>query len=257
MLAVPRRRIALRNFQLCFPEASAAQHRAWVRETFVYFCQAFLDRSWLWSAPEEVVRARVKLEGAVHELDGTAPTILFAPHFYGMDAGGLALPLHTQRPFTSIFSTHPNPVLDAWFMAGRQRFGEVKMLNRDDGVKPIIANLRQGGLLYLLPDMDFGRRDSIFVPFFGIQTATITGLSRLAKAAGAAVVPCVTRMLPGGQGYRVEIGDAWADFPSEDIEADTARMNAWIEAKIRTMPEQYYWVHRRFKTRPIGEPKPY
>ena len=92
VLAVPRRRIALRNFQLCFPEASAAQHRAWARQTFVYFCQAFLDRSWLWSAPEEVVRTRVKLEGAVHELDGTAPTILFAPHFYGMDAGGLALP---------------------------------------------------------------------------------------------------------------------------------------------------------------------
>ena len=255
VLAVPRRRIALRNFQLCFPEASAAQHRAWVRETFVYFCQAFLDRSWLWSAPEEVVRARVKLEGAVHELDGTAPTILFAPHFYGMDAGGLALPLHTQRPFTSIFSTHPNPVLDAWFMAGRQRFGEVKMLNRDDGVKPIIANLRQGGLLYLLPDMDFGPKESIFVPYFGQQAATIPSLSRFARLGRAKVLGMYTRMTPTG--YVAEITPAWQNFPTEDVAADTTRMNRELEAVIRTMPSQYYWVHKRFKSRSEGEPSVY
>ena len=95
---------------------------------------------------EELVRSRVKLVGATHELEGDTPTIVFAPHFYSMDAGGLALPLNTEREFTSIFATNPDPDLDAWFMNGRQRFGNVKMLNRADGVKPIIQCLRKGGL---------------------------------------------------------------------------------------------------------------
>ena len=117
--------------------------------------------------------------------------------------------------------------------------------------------MKSGRPFYYLPDLNGRRRDSIFVPFFGIPAATITGLSRLAKAAGAAVVPCVTRMLPGGQGYRVEFGEAWPDFPTDDVVSDTARMNDWIEMTVRTMPEQYYWVHRRFKTRPLGEEKLY
>ena len=105
--------------------------------------------------------------------------------------------------------------------------------------------------------MDFRTKDAIFAPFFGVPAWTITGLSRLSRLAGAAVVPCVTRMLPGGEGYRVEFGEPWEDFPSEDAEADTRRMNAWLETVVRTMPEQYYWVHRRFKTRPDGETRPY
>jgi KDO2-lipid IV(A) lauroyltransferase len=255
VLAVPRRRVALRNLALCFPEESEAQRRAWARETFVRFCQAWLDRSWLWASPRSVVESRVKLVGALHELEGDTPTILFAPHFYGMDAGGLALPLHLSRPFTSIFSTHPNPVVDAWFMDGRQRFGDVRMLNRDDGVKPIISNLRKGGLLYLLPDMDFGRNESIFVPYFGVQAATIPSLSRFARLGRAKVVGMYTRMTPTG--YVAEITPAWQNFPTDDVEADTARMNRELEAAIRTMHGQYYWVHKRFKTRPEGEPSVY
>ena len=255
LLVWPRRRVALRNLQLCYPEASAAQRRAWARQTFVYFCQAWLDRSWLWSAPQAVVAQRVQLQGALHELDGTTPTILFAPHFYGMDAGGLALPLHTARAFTSIFSTHPNPAIDAWFMAGRQRFGEVRMLNRADGVKPIIANLRQGGLLYLLPDMDFGAKESIFVPYFGQQAATVPSLSRFARLGRAKVLGMYTRMTPTG--YVAEITPAWSDFPTEDVVADTTRMNRELQAAIATMPGQYYWVHKRFKTRPEGQPSVY
>ncbi len=117
-------------------------------------------------AAEALVRSRVQLTGALHELEGDTATIVFAPHFYSMDAGGLALPLNTPREFTSIFATNPDPVLDAWFMAGRQRFGKVRMLNRADGVKPIIQCLRKGGLLYLLPDMDYGPSDSVFRALF-------------------------------------------------------------------------------------------
>ena len=255
VLVVPRRKIALRNLALCFPQASPAQHRAWAREAFVVFCQTFLDRSWLWSAPREVVLRRVKLQGALHELEGDTPTIIFAPHFYGMDAGGLALPLHTTRAFTSIFSTHPNPALDAWFMRGRQRFGDVRMLNRADGVKPIISSLRKGGLLYLLPDMDFGPNESIFVPFYGMQAATVPSLSRFARLGRAKVVGMVTRLAP--EGYVAEITPAWEHFPTDDVAFDTARMNRELERYINPIPGQYYWVHKRFKTRPPGEPSVY
>ena len=255
VLAAHRRKIALRNLELCFPQVPQRQRRRWARESFVAFCQTWLDRSWLWFGPRALVERRVKLQGAVQELEGDTPTIVFAPHFYGMDAGGLALPLRTQRPFTSIFSTHPNPAIDAWLRAGRQRFGDVRMLNRADGVKPIIANLRQGGLLYLLPDMDFGAKDSVFVPFYGVPAATVPSLSRFARLGRAKVVGMFTRIPP--EGYVAELTPAWPNFPSDDAQADTAEMNRRLQSYIDTMPGQYYWVHRRFKTRPLGEPSVY
>ena len=255
VLAVPRRKVALRNLALCFPKATIAQRSRWARETFVVFCQTWLDRSWLWFAPREVVQRRVRLQGALNELEGDTPTIIFAPHFYGMDAGGTALTLHTPRAFTSIFSTHPDPAVDAWFMAGRQRFGDVRMLNRADGVKPIISNLRKGGLLYLLSDMDFGPGESIFVPFYGVPTATVPSLPRFARLGRAKVIGMYTRLTPTG--YVAEITPAWEGYPSDDVEADTAQMNLRLQTYIDTMPGQYYWVHKRFKTRPAGEPSVY
>lgn len=252
VVAVPRRKIALRNLELCFPEKTMAERKELAKESIVAFCQTFLDRSWLWFGSEALVRSRVKFTGATHELDGDTPTIVFAPHFYSMDAGGLALPLNTEREFTSIFATNPDPVLDAWFMAGRQRFGNVRMLNRADGVKPIISVLRKGGLLYLLPDMDYGKNDSVFVPFFQVpETATIPSLSRFARLGKAKVVGLYNRMTP--EGYVAEMTPAWDNFPTDDHVQDTARMNRELEAAIRTMPAQYYWVHKRFKTRPDGQ----
>lgn len=255
VLVVPRRKVALRNLELCFPQASVEQRTQWARESFIVFCQTWLDRSWLWFAPREVVQRRVRLQGALNELEGDTPTIIFAPHFYGMDAGGTALTLHTPRAFTSIFSTHPDPAVDAWFMAGRQRFGDVRMLNRADGVKPIISNLRKGGLLYLLSDMDFGPGESIFVPFYGVPTATVPSLPRFARLGRAKVIGMYTRLTPTG--YVAEITPAWEGYPSDDVEADTAQMNLRLQSYIDTMPGQYYWVHKRFKTRPAGEPSVY
>ena len=255
VLAAPRRRVALRNLALCYPDVPEKQRRVWAQETFVVFCQSWLDRSWLWFAPREVVLERVKLTGALDELEGDTPTIIFAPHFYGMDAGGSALTLHTSRAFTSIFSTHPDPAVDAWFREGRQRFGDVRMLNRNDGVKPIISNLRKGGLLYLLPDMDFGRNDSLFVPFYGVQAATVPSLSRFARLGRAKVIAMVTRLTPGG--YCAEITPSWPAYPTDDVQADTAVMNADLQSYIDASPGQYYWVHKRFKTRPEGEASVY
>ncbi len=255
LLAAPRRKVALRNLALCFPDATEVERRQWARESFVGFCQTWLDRSWLWFAPREVVLDRVKLQGALNELEGDAPTIIFAPHFYGMDAGGSALTLHTDRAFTSIFTPQPDPAVDMWIRDGRQRFGNVRMLNRGDGVKPILSGLRKGGLLYLLPDMDFGRNDSLFVPFYGVKAATVPSLSRFARLGRAKVISMVTRITPTG--YVAELSPAWPGYPTDDAEADTALMNEYLQSYIDVTPGQYYWVHKRFKTRPEGEPSIY
>jgi len=125
------------------------------------------------------------------------------------------------------------------------------------GVRAAIASLRSGRPFYYLPDQDYGARDSVFVPFFGVPAATVTGLSRLARITGARVLPCLTRILPGGAGYEVTIEPPWESFPSADPVADTRRMNEYIERRVLEMPEQYLWMHKRFKTRPPGEARFY
>ncbi len=250
-----RRRIARTNWALCFPNDSPAERNRAIRRHFVVFAQAWLDRGWLWEGAPEVVRKRLKLTGDLRALEGDSPTVLFAPHFVGMDAGWIALTAHLERRFCGIYAEQLNADVDRWMAQGRQRFGEPHIVARRQGLKPLIAALRAGEPLYLLPDMDHGPRDSVFVPFFGVQTATLPSLSRFARLSGAAVVPVVSRMTR--EGYEVAIHPAWAHFPTKDVAADTARMNRELEAMIAGMPEQYYWVHKRFKTRPPGEASPY
>ena len=188
-------------------------------------------------------------------LEAGTPVIVMAPHFVGLDMGGSRLSMECD--FVSIYARQRNKVVDRWLYHGRSCFGDQRLLARHESIRSTVRALKEGRPFYYLPDMDHGPKESIFVPFFGIQTASITGLPRFAKMAGAAVVTCTTRMLPGGQGYEVTLGAPWTDFPSGDVTADVARMNADIEARVREMPEQYYWVHKRFKTRPEGEPRFY
>ena len=253
-----RRRIAARNIDWCFPERSPAERKRLVQAHFECLGRSLFERSIFWWSSEERLRKLIHVEGdeIVRRLRAEEkPVILLAPHFVGLDAGGVAVTMRFD--IVSIYATQTNPVFDRLLYQGRTRFGSQQLLSRQDGARATVKAMKSGRPFYYLPDLNGRRRDSIFVPFFGIPAATITGLSRLAKAAGAAVVPCVTRMLPGGQGYRVEFGEAWPDFPTDDVASDTARMNDWIELTVRTMPEQYYWVHRRFKTRPLGEEKLY
>ena len=254
-LAASRRRVALVNLRLCFPQWSEAQVHAAARETFVHFAQAWLDRGWLWNSPPAVLRRRLALRGAVEELEGDRPLVIFAPHFVGLDAGWTALTSQSRRAFTTIYSNQVDEVLDAWILAGRQRFGQPRLFGRDDGLKPVVQALRAGQPLYLLPDMNITRQESVFVPFYGVPTATLTSLSRFASLGRARVVPVITRMTDAG--YDVEVLPAWQDFPSGDLTADAATMNRLLQTYIDTMPTQYYWVHKRFKVRPAGEPGVY
>lgn len=250
--AVPERRQVVRvNLRLCFPQLNAAGVERLARQSFVCFAQAWLDRAWLWHASPQCVRQRLQLRGAVHELEGTGPVVIFAPHFVGLDAGWAALTQQLARRFTTIYTDQSNPVMNDWILQGRQRFGQCRLFGRIDGVKPIVSALRAGEVLYLLPDMNFGPHESLFVPFYGVSAATVPSLSRFARLGRAKVVPVLSRLT--ARGYDIEVLPTWADFPSEDLPADTALMNARLQTYIDTMPAQYYWVHRRFKDRPDGQ----
>jgi len=254
-LAHSRRRIVQTNLALCFPELSQAQRTQLARRTFVCFAQTFLDRSWLWHAPPALLEKRLHLHGALAELEGQQPTIVFSPHFYGLDAGAVAVCMSVPRPFTGISTPQANPVIDAWINTGRHRLGQVHMFTRNEGAKGNLKSLREGGVLYLLPDMDFGAEGTVFVPFYGVQASTVPSIHRFARLARAKVISVVPRLTP--QGYDVEVLPAWPDFPTQDMAADTRRGNQLLETFIQRSPEQYFWVHKRFKTRPPGQPPVY
>jgi KDO2-lipid IV(A) lauroyltransferase len=246
-----RRRVVQTNLRLCFPALDAARAQALTRQVFVRFAQAWLDRGWLWHGAPELVRSRLALTGAVDELKGAEPVVLFAPHFVGLDAGWTALTQQLPRHFSTIYTDQANRHSDAWILQGRQRFGSCRLFGRIDGVKAIVASLRQGDPLYLLPDMNFGPHESLFVPFYGVSAATVPSLSRFARLGRAKVVPVLTRMT--AKGYEVQVLPAWSDFPTDDLLVDTALMNTRLQSYINAMPDQYYWVHKRFKDRPPGE----
>lgn len=253
-----RRAVVALNLAWCFPELDAPARDDLALRHFQTLGRSILERGIFWWSSRQRLGRLIQVQGEEHlqtQLAAGRPVILLAPHFLGLDAGGVALTM--RYDLVSIYAAQTNPVFDRLLLGGRSRFGNQQLLSRQDGARATIKAMKSGRPFYYLPDLNARRRDAIFVPFFGIPAATITGLPRLARAAGAAVLPCVTRMLPGGEGYRLEIGEAWTDYPTADVVADTARMNAWIETVIRTMPEQYHWVHRRFKTRPPGEAKPY
>jgi KDO2-lipid IV(A) lauroyltransferase len=261
LLARRRRHIVLVNLGLCFPEFDDESAPSVGESAFPgCWARSVLERT---SAAGGRVRQRlsrlIRVEGEERMralLDAGRPVLMLAPHFVGLDAGGVGIAMRFDS--ASIYAVQSNPVFDRLLLRGRRNVLAISCCSRarkrarqragDEGRAPAVLPAGHGFR---------ESEDSIFVPFFGVQAATVPGLSRLARLAGAVVVPCVTRILPGGEGYAVTVGEPWQDFPSADVEADTRRMNAWIEAAVRSMPEQYYWVHRRFKTRPPGEPRPY
>lgn len=253
-----RRRVAEINLSWCFPELDETQRKGLVIAHFQALGRSLLERSIFWWGSQKRLSRLIRVEGEehIHALrEAGKPVILLAPHFVGLDAGGVAITMRFD--IVSLYAAQSSETFNRLILKGRSRFGNQLLLSRKEGVRATVNAMKLGRPLYYLPDVSARRRDSVFVSFFGIQTATITGLSRLARLTGAAVVPCVTRMLPRGEGYVVEVGNYWNDFPTSNIEIDTARMSRWIETTIRTMPEQYYWVHRRFKKRPVGDTPPY
>ena len=257
-VAGSRRRIALRNIALCFPEQTDAQHEALAREHFQWLGRSILERGVLWYASPERLKRLIHVEGDVQLAERSErPVMWLVPHFMALDVAGVSVLLFQKRKGISIYQEQSDPVMDAAIRRGRLRLGNAEIFPRDDSGKALFRAIRRGDAFFNLPDMVFGARDAAFVPFFGVQAATLLAPSRLARALNMIVQPVLAEILPGGEGYRVHFMPPWDDFPTDDALADTARMNRWIEAQIRAHPAQYLWVHKRFKTRPAGEPALY
>ncbi|RRS03656.1 lipid A biosynthesis acyltransferase [Aquabacterium soli] len=261
-VAGSRRRIALRNLELCFPQMPLAERQAIVREHFGWLLRSLFERAMFWYGPAWRLKRLIQVEGdidlAEREFHATGrSTMWLCPHFVGLDVAGAAILLCQPRPGASIYQTQSNAVIDAAMKRGRLRFGDAEIFPRQDSVKPLLRAIKAGRGFFNLPDMDFGLQDAAFVPFFGVPAATLLAPSRMAKMLNMVVQPVIAELLPGGQGYKVHFLPALENFPTADAVADTARLNTFIEDQIRLRLPQYLWVHKRFKTRPPGEPGVY
>ncbi len=250
-VAGSRRRVALTNLRLCFPELSEARRVELARAHFRAFGRAMLLETVPWWGDAAQLERLVEVRGReILDTYRDRPVILLVPHFVGINTGGVRV-IQMGLDIVNIFSPVRNAAIERLIDNSRHRFGPCLLFDRHAGVKPVIRALKQGHPFHYSPDQDYGRRDAIFVPFFGTPAATITGLARIARATGARVVPTIT--LWENDRYVLTFHPAWENYPSDDVEADTRRMNTYLEARVREAPEQYFWVHRRFKTRPEGE----
>lgn len=253
-----RRRIALRNLELCFPDKPAAERERIAREHFGWLGRSLVERGLLWYASPERLKRLIHVEGDVHLADNSErPVMWLVPHFMALDVAGAATQLFQKRWVASIYQRQSIPVFDAAMRAGRLRYGQGEVFSRHESVLPLIRAIKRGAAFFNLPDMDFGRRDAVFVPFFGVPAATLMAPAKMAGSLKMIVQPVIAEFLPGGAGYRVRFLPPLADWPTGDAEADARRMNEWIESEVLRNPAQYLWVHKRFKTRPKGEPKLY
>ena len=257
-VAGDRRRIAARNLELCFPDKCAAERKHLLKENFASTGIAFFEMamSWWWSKPRLAKLAHV--EGLEHlkqaQLEGRG-VILMAFHFTTLEIG--AALLGQKHTIDGMYREHGNPLFDFIQRRGRERHNLDSLAVERDDVRGMLKLLRSGRAIWYAPDQDYGAKQSIFVPLFGIQAATVTATSKFAKLGKALVVPFTQQRLADGSGYTLVIHPPMKDFPGESDEADCLRINQWVERAIRECPEQYLWAHRRFKTRPPGEPKLY
>ena len=244
-----RRRVTLINLKLCFPAMREAERERIGRGVFQNLARSTLELGRVWYSPVETALTNVTLKDTQHyeAWRGKAPVIVLAPHFVGLDIGGARFSQAYAEGF-SMYSEQKNKVFDQALRRARMRFNDALLITRQQGLRPVLKALKNKRAFYYLPDMDFGAKDAVFVDFFGIKTATVTAMSRLCEITGAKVIPLVTRQT--ADGYEARFYPAWDDYPTGDAEADARRLNAFLEERIREMPDQYFWVHKRFKTRP-------
>jgi KDO2-lipid IV(A) lauroyltransferase len=170
-----------------------------------------------------------------------------------MDAGGQWVAQHVDT--VCMYANQKNQYMTALLLEKRARFGTQKLYSRQQGLRPILKGMKANMPFIYPPDQDQGIKDGAFIPFFGVPAATMASLPRIAQMTGAKVVPSITRMTDTG--YVLTFYPAWENYPTGDDIADARRMNEFIEQRVLEMPAQYFWVHKRFKTRPEGEAKFY
>ena len=248
--------IARVNLQWCFSELTEADREKLLRLHLTRYGQAIIDMGLIWWASRSRIDRLCTVSGEA-ELEflrrSGEKVLLIIPHVLGIDMTGAALA--RLAPGASMMKAPSNPLLYRWLWQGRTRFG-ARIITRDQGLRPLVKAIRAGHVGYLMPDEDLGDVSSVFAPFFGIPTATLPVVGRIARMTGAKVIPVFCELSDQGR-YHVTLGKPLSGFPSGDPRADATAVNAAFEASIRTAPEQYLWTLKWFRTRPQGEESPY
>ncbi len=251
-----RRRIVTTNIAMAFPHLSSEQQRQLVKSALRNSGVAVFETLLSWWASEEWLKSRYRIEGMEHLQEAWKEgkgVILLGGHFTSMILCGRMLA--TELPFQILVKRAKNPLFEAIMRHYREKYYEGIIDSHD--LRAMLRALKENRVCWYAPDQDFGRRHAIFAPFMGVPTATLTITARLARLSGAPVLPIGYRRLPEGKGYRITISPPLQDFPSGDALRDATRINQLIENQVREIPDQYLWAHRRFKTRPPGEPRFY
>ena len=253
-----RNRVVKVNLRLCFPELSSAEIDKLSKQHWRLLGRSLVEKSIIWCGSSKQLSKMIEVRSAV-DLSSKKPRILVNMHFTGIEGSIILSALSKKKhwPRTSgFFQRMKNPFFNKKIVEWRNRFGG-NSIDRQGNAKAIIREIRNGDFIIIAPDIDLGLKDSEFVPFFGIQTNTITTISRLAKITGAEVCLMTTTLKADESGYLCEIREPLENFTGADPKSDTARLNRYFEQEIRLRPAEYYWVHKRFKNRPNSAPSPY
>ncbi len=248
-----RRNITLLNLSLCFPQFSNAKIKLIAKSHFKAYARSVIERGVLWWAPKKRLIKLINIESEIPlETSDKKPTVFLCPHFVCLETAGVIMTM--TKEICSIYSEQSNKVFDDALKKGRLRFTKNKnnLVKRNKGIKPIIKAMRKGTPFLMFPDMDFGKKESIFVPFFGVLAATLTAPARITLMTKGQVIPIFTSFMPNYKGWKVKFYPPWKDYPGKNLEAATKRMNNFIEERVLEAPEEYFWSHKRFKTRPDG-----
>ncbi len=252
-----RRRVALKNISVCFPERTAHQQRALARRHFRWLGVALLSVGVNWGISKRRLKRLVRisnLEVLTNARSGNQNVILLAPHFLALEIGGIRLA--PDFPMVSMYQIIHNPPVDHVVKKGRGQFG-LQLVERNAPLRSLIKMIRSGKVFYYLPDQDAGRERGVFAPFCGIPASTVAAIGRMAKMSNAIVIPAPTYIKPFGTGYELRLGEPLENFPTGDAVRDATIINKTVEETIQPAPAQYFWVHKRFKTRPDANEKFY
>ncbi|HEY3486529.1 MAG TPA: LpxL/LpxP family Kdo(2)-lipid IV(A) lauroyl/palmitoleoyl acyltransferase [Gammaproteobacteria bacterium] len=251
-----RRRIAAVNLELCFPEKSGAERQELLRRSFHSMGIAVMETALAWWGSENKLKTLYTVEGLKYLEQATAagkPILLLSGHISCTEIGSRLLAFHL--PFQAMYKPAKNALYEHVMLRQRSRFYYAMVPRKDS--RRLLRNLKQNITTWYAPDQNFGREDTVFAPFFGIPATTLTATARIAKFAGAAVIPFFSYRLDHNKGYKLVLGKPLENFPIGDEIADATRINQIIEAAARLAPEQYLWAHKRFRIRPPGEQKLY
>ncbi len=251
-----RQRVISKNIAACFPDLEPSEQQALIaqnyRETGMMLSQTL--RTFLNRSPK--IFQDLTIQGSHHlstALEQGQGVLLVSGHFTALDVGGRAI--CEQFPIAGVYRPHKNPVQEYVVKKSRLNYA-LKMFTRDE-LKGIVKHLKSGGVVWYAPDQDYRRGQSIFSNFFGIQASTITATHQLARISGCQVMCYGVKRINHPPYYELNISAPLADFPSSDPQRDTDRINQQIEQLVKAAPDQYLWLHKRFKTRPAGEDKFY